>query len=177
MLEEEEEDKDEEDEAQWSLGCEGQAQMQTIMQTHSLAARGHEVPSPGVIALAGAEGVARVPMPTIATLFWVVTMRHSQVPTPGGTFPEQGGWWSFMNNLLPLGPAPSRLLLGCSHQVSPRIDSHPAPSECLQSQISSPLQAPTAVFENTHSGLMICPCLHGEFPLLKLLLLPLTASL
>lgn len=47
-----EEDKDEDD-TEWSLGHDSQAQMQAIMQTHSLEALGHEDAAPGLMALAG----------------------------------------------------------------------------------------------------------------------------
>lgn len=64
---EEEEDKDKEDEAEWSLGHGSQAQIQAIMQTHS---RHWDMRMQHLDSrlLQGTEGVARVPMPTLATL-------------------------------------------------------------------------------------------------------------
>lgn len=172
------EDEDEEDEAEASLGHGSHAQIQAIMQTHSLAALGHEDAAPGLVALAGDRRGAKSPHAHLCYPAWALSMGFSQALTPGGTFsPEQGGRWSFMEQSAPTWASSERLLLSCSHQVFPRIESHPALSEYLQGQIPSPLQAPTAVFENTHCGLVIHPCVHGEFPLLQLLLLPLTVSL
>lgn len=71
---EEEEDKDKEDEAEWSLGHGSQAQIQAIMQTHSLAALGHEDAAPRLTAFAGDRRGGKSPHAHPCYPAWVVSM-------------------------------------------------------------------------------------------------------
>ena len=111
--------------------------------------------------------MARVPMPTLAYPDWVVSMgllpatphsRRDHLPRPGCS----AGWWSLMKVSAP----PHR---ASSEQTARRLLQ--SRSEYLQGQ------APIPVFEPPHGGIMISTCIHREFPLFQLLLLPLTVSL
>lgn len=104
---------------------------------------------------------ARVLVPTPACPAWVVsTGLPAATPHPRRDPLPRPGW-----SLTKVSP-PSR---SSSKQAAPR---QAAPGTA----IPIPLQDPGPVLEHLHGGLMICRCIHREFPLCPFLLPPPTVS-